>query len=109
MTREEAIRRIKDHIKVHHIGEYPHIRIAEALNMAIAAIRAQQEAEKNEPLTLDELREMEGEPYWHVSLQSDLLQHHWAILPSEVAKCPQDYFYSERWLAYRHKPKEDAL
>lgn len=27
MTREEAIKRIKDHMKVHHIGEYPHIRL----------------------------------------------------------------------------------
>ena len=27
MTREEAINRIKDHMVVHHIGEYPHIRL----------------------------------------------------------------------------------
>lgn len=39
MTREEAINRIKDHMKVHHIGEYPHIRLKEALDMAIAALR----------------------------------------------------------------------
>ena len=39
MTREEAINRIKDHMKVHHIGEYPHIRLKEALDMSIAALR----------------------------------------------------------------------
>ena len=39
MTREEAINRIKDHMKVHHIGEYPHIRLKEALDMAISALR----------------------------------------------------------------------
>ena len=38
MDNAEAIRRIKDHIKVHHIGEYPHIKIAEALNLAISAL-----------------------------------------------------------------------
>ena len=39
MTREEAINRIKDHMKVHHIGEYPHIRLKEALDMSISALR----------------------------------------------------------------------
>ena len=34
MTREEAINRIKDHMKVHHIGEYPHIRLKEAFELA---------------------------------------------------------------------------
>ena len=38
MDKAEAIKRIKDHIRVHHIGEYPHIKIAEALNMAISAL-----------------------------------------------------------------------
>lgn len=38
MDNAEAIKRIKDHIRVHHIGEYPHIKIAEALNMAISAL-----------------------------------------------------------------------
>ena len=38
MDNTEAIKRIKDHIRVHHIGEYPHIKIAEALNMAISAL-----------------------------------------------------------------------
>jgi hypothetical protein len=38
MDKAEAIKRIKDHIMVHHIGEYPHIKIAEALSMAITAL-----------------------------------------------------------------------
>lgn len=38
MDNTEAINRIKDHIRIHHIGEYPHIKIAEALNMAISAL-----------------------------------------------------------------------
>ena len=39
MTREEAIDRIKDHMVAHHIGEYPHIKLKEALDMALSALR----------------------------------------------------------------------
>lgn len=39
MTREEAIERIKEHMEVHHIGEYPHIKLKEALDMALSALR----------------------------------------------------------------------
>ena len=39
MTREEAIMRINAHIAHHRIGEYPHIKLAEALEMAISALR----------------------------------------------------------------------
>lgn len=38
MSYREAINRIKDHMEIHHIGEYPHIRLAEALEMAISAL-----------------------------------------------------------------------
>ena len=43
MTREEAIKRIRHHMVVHHIGEPPHIYIKEALDMAIDALREQEE------------------------------------------------------------------
>lgn len=43
MTIEEAIRRIQSHMRNHHIGEYPHIYIKEALDMAIDALREQEE------------------------------------------------------------------
>ena len=39
MTREEAINRIKDHMAAHHIGEYPHIKLKEALDLALSALR----------------------------------------------------------------------
>ena len=38
MDNKEAIGRIKDHIQVHKIGDYPHIYLREALNMAIEAL-----------------------------------------------------------------------
>ena len=40
MTNRVAIERIKDHMRVHKIGEYPHVHIAEALNLAIAALES---------------------------------------------------------------------
>lgn len=41
MNKREAIERIRDHMEAHRIGEYPHIKLAEALNMAITALQAQ--------------------------------------------------------------------
>lgn len=45
MNREEENRLIQDHMDVHRIGEYPHIRLAEELDMATYALRAQREQE----------------------------------------------------------------
>lgn len=39
------------------------LQVATALDMAISALRAQQEQERNEPLTLDELRRMDGKTW----------------------------------------------
>ena len=39
MIKEEAIAMIQDHMEHHHIGEYPHIKLEEALKLAITALR----------------------------------------------------------------------
>ena len=39
MTREEAVSRILDHMEAHHMGVYPHIKIKEALDLAIVTLR----------------------------------------------------------------------
>ena len=39
MTRKEAVYRIENHIAVHRIGLYPHVKLGEALNMAIEALK----------------------------------------------------------------------
>ncbi len=74
---------------------------------------------ENEPLTLEELREMDGEPVWCVSMIEG--KSEWAIL--RIVEMPKTWFiaiagasagygdkdtYGKTWLAYRHKPKEDA-
>lgn len=38
MKAQEAIKSIQEHIRVHKIGEYPHIKLKDALDMAIVAL-----------------------------------------------------------------------
>lgn len=89
----------------------------EMYKIAAAALRAQQEAEKNEPLTLDELRQMDGEPVWIVESPD---WGHWELSGEAVdyLEGRETDFYGMRhddpagryglhklgWLAYRHEP-----
>jgi hypothetical protein len=41
MSEQEAIKRIKDHMEVHRIGDYPHIKIGVALCIAMGALEKQ--------------------------------------------------------------------
>lgn len=72
MDRKEAILRIKEHVKHHGIGKYPHLKLKEALDMAIVAL-----SQPNEPLTPEQLREMDGEPVWVEDVK------HWALIDIE--------------------------
>lgn len=72
MDRKEAILRIKEHMKHHGIGKYPHLKLKEALDMAIVAL-----SQPNEPMTLEQLREMDGEPVWVEDVK------HWALIDIE--------------------------
>lgn len=74
MDRKEAILRIKEHMKHHGIGKYPHLKLKEALDMAIAAL-----SRPNEPLTLEQLREMDGEPAY-VSVSGMEILTMWALI-----------------------------
>ena len=59
----------------------------------------------NEPLTLEELREMGGQPYWHVGLREESPPPHWNILDPFYAKRIEDYKSGENWIAYRRPPE----
>ena len=113
MNRKEAILRIKDHMEHHGIGKYPHLKLKEALDMAIAALDT-----PNEPLTLEQLREMDGEPVW-------IVEHpdwgHWELSADAedyIADRDQDLYGLKHddpagqcglhvlgWLAYRRPPE----
>ena len=107
MTREEAIEAIK--------CNWPDSRytiLREALDMAISALRQQEcVGEVNKALTLDELRQMDGEPVW---VQSPGIPEYgrWAIVEGVGENCLflRDDFtchdYGKTWLAYRQKPED---
>lgn len=91
--------------------------LQDALNMAIAALRAQQEAEENEPLTLDELKQHlscrhphEIEPLYVIFNPPIPIDYapRWRgayNLSQLVASSAKDY--GKTWLAYRRKPEDE--
>lgn len=117
MTRDEAIRNLNV------LSTVAHPILAEACAVGIAALRTQQEREDPKPLTLDELRQMDGEPVWVVCDVAaegitDLLSI-WALV--EVAEesiflannlggrteyAADVEFEDDGITVYRHKPKE---
>lgn len=126
MTREEAIKCIQEeklrYERAPLVNGCPMWeewqKAIDICDMALSALRAQQEQESNEPLTLDELRRMDGEPVWIVE-EPDW--GHW-----ELSADAEDYladrdecFYGMKhddpdgryglhklgWLAYRHQLK----
>ncbi len=97
---------------------YPDIcNHAKAIDLSIAALRAQQEVQKNEPLTLEELQEMDGEPVWLEEVGHDGYGE-WDICygvtglgGEDPLVCFSNDFlsvknYGVTWLAYRRKMKE---
>ena len=107
MNREEAIEAIK--------CNWPDSRytiLREALDMAISALR-QQEQERNAPLTLDELRQMDGEPVYCVEItgREEWLFRRDGGFADMYGEFTSDDFmlwdnYGKLWWCYRQKPEE---
>ena len=116
MTREEAIKVLRTESVEIGGNAVSVCRFWEALDMAISALRQQEHfrdlTKKAEPLTLDDLRTMDGEPVW---VQSPGVPEYgrWAIVEGVGENCLflHDDFtchdYGKTWLAYRQKPEED--
>lgn len=66
MTDQEAILRIEDHMRIHKIGEPPHVFLAEAMTIALGAIEERIERSKNDPLTLQDLKQRCGKPIFYL-------------------------------------------
>lgn len=88
----------------------------EPVALALSALRAQQQAEANEPLTLDELRHMNGEVVFceklgvYVRFKGIVRVSNHYRNGVFVVGVPI-YFsntadYGKTWIAYRHKPEE---
>lgn len=87
---------------------------AKGIRQAIAVINAHLRGQPNDPMTLSELREMDGEPVW-VELIGLKRPSAWYLLNlrDEEAVNKRGGFvslinYGDTWTAYRHKPEEDA-
>lgn len=67
----------------------------------------------NDPLTLEELREMDGEPVWIVQINGEL-RPFWGLVDVEDESAANRLYaalfedYGAEWLAYRRKPEEAA-
>lgn len=86
----------------------------EPVALALSALRAQQKLESNQPLTMDELRQMEGEPVWVVFGECgdwripdfiDIGAYRGFIRFTDRSSEFLDD-YGKDWLAYRHKTEE---
>ena len=110
MTTKEAIEAIK--------CNWPDSRytiLREALDMAISALR-QQDARKNDPLTLDELRKIDGEPVWCVEItgREEWLFRRDGGFADMYGEFTSDDFmvwdnYGKLWWCYRQKPEEGTV
>ena len=131
MTRDEAIKVLENpdvSIGVAaRIGQDPEYwrKLKPALDMAISALRQQEHfrdlTKKVEPLTLDELRKMDGEPVWVVCLKPERYYEPpigWRIIEKSIvgtfgvwndSSCLAERDYGKTWLAYRHKPEEGTV
>ena len=118
MTRKDAIEAIK--------CNWPDSRytiLREALDMAISALRQQETVtdshQLNEPLTLDELQKMDGEPVWIKLFDPDeafwVLRNEWVDTrnPEPMILFHMRWYshvdYGKTWLAYRQKPEEGTV
>lgn len=87
----------------------------EPLREAIALLKTHPDNQPNEPLTLEELRGMAGQPVWIkkgleisewaiVLGREDLFCLHFAVLRGQMRLAPKEY--GTVWFAYRRPPKE---
>lgn len=120
MTDIEILENAEEYIGIGYLNgaEYTYMNpcLSKAINRAISALREREERENPKPLTLDELRGMEGQPVW---VQSPGIPEYgsWKIVAGvdtvdgeRTLYCNGDYTcrdYGKVWHAYRHKPKEE--
>lgn len=86
-----------------------------AIETAINLLKNYPDNQPNDPLTLEELRKMDGEPVYvqgingsHISSGWYLVKRDWCCCKNErgnVAFCER---YGEWWLAYRRKPENQS-
>ena len=119
MTREEAISVLER--VAHTESKWPGTEdTLDALDMAISALRQQDHfrevTKKVEPLTLDELRKMDGEPVYCVEItgREEWLFRRDGGFADMYGEFTSDDFmswdnYGKLWWCYRQKPEEGTV
>ena len=117
MTREDAIKILEYPVKKWSMEwdeREDGLSYYEALDMAISALRQQETAaNRNDPLTLDELRDMPCEPVYIVAGYVswwDIVSYagmEYLYLKVEGSLPFRDY--GKNWTAYRQKPEEGTV
>ena len=121
MTNEEAIKILEYPVKKWSMEwdeREDGLSYYEALDMAISALRQQEHfrdlTKKMEPLTLDELRKMDGEPVYCVEItgREEWLFRRDGGFADMYGEFTSDDFmfldnYGKLWWCYRQKPEED--
>lgn len=108
MTNQEAIEILQEE----HDWCLEPCYVINAIEKAISALRYEP---TGKPLTLDQLREMDGKPAWIVPVNDKDWEPHWAVMKrrrfSADSKTVRGrmYFlyensYGERWIAYAYPP-----
>ena len=123
MTREEAIEVLEngewwEELTEWYMVAHPeHNKLHDAVDMAISALRQQEHfrevTKKVEPLTLDELRQMDGEPVYCVEItgREEWLFRRDGGFADMYGEFTSDDFmvwdnYGKLWWCYRQKPEE---
>ena len=117
MTKEEAINVLRTESIELGGNAFSVCRFWEAMDIAIAALRQQEHfrevTKKVEPLTLDELRKMDGEPVWCVEItgREEWLFRRDGGFADMYGEFTSDDFmvwdnYGKLWWCYRQKPEE---
>lgn len=90
----------------------------DSISHAIKALQEKQERENPEPLTLEELRQMDGEPVWivakHYRTFADVVRVMGRdkgddFVGFKICHNLQENGHGKTWNAYRHKPKEKGV
>lgn len=97
---ENEVLKIRTDQKINGCGPVLRSDFMEILKTCLEAVRGY----GDDPLSIEQLQEMAGQPYWHIGLQDDSPKPRWKILDPFVAKHPEDYGYGKRWLAYAYAP-----
>ena len=128
MTREKAIECLSERVSIGKTCEQSCMvgfgvninTLDEAIDMAISAIRQQEHfrevTKKVEPLTLDELRQMDGKPVYCVEItgREEWLFRRDGGFADMYGEFTSDDFmvwdnYGKLWWCYRQKPEEGTV